>query len=141
MKISNCIPLCALMLFLVSCADGPEDVAEEFVEATNKGEYKEAQQYADEPTSKMLGMIDQFIPELKKKELSAQDVDVTVLSSEVKDSIATVKVDLKINDKDNGIKTIKLIKKDKEWKVTGGKESNGATHIPMAKPPEHMGKG
>lgn len=125
------------MALLVSCSGGnsPEDVAKKFLEATNKGEYGEAKKYADEKTGQMLGMVEGMMPPDKKEEMKKKPVTVEIISSEEKDSIATVKYKLTGEGQTGDEKSLDLKKEKGDWKVTINKEDKNKEGAPGAMPP------
>lgn len=115
-------------LLLVSCSGGgPEGTVEQFVKHTSKGEFEEAKKYGTESTNGLLSMAQQFAgaqaAEMKEKN---KDVKVEIVTSDIKDSIATVKYKVTgVADPSNDEKEIKLVKQDGEWKVDMKKEGMG----------------
>lgn len=123
---------------LVSCGNenGPEGVAKKFLEAVNKGEFDEAKKYTDEQTGQMLGMVGGMMTPEKKEEAKKKDIKVEIVSSEVKDSIATVKYKLTGKDAEGtDEKTLALKKVGDDWKVTINKEDKNKEGVPGAAAP------
>lgn len=117
-KKSVLLPFMMLAIVMVSCGkdeNGPEAVAEKFLNHIENGEFKEAKAYCDDTTGSMIGMLESFQDAMPKKE----DVKpVEILSSEVKDDQATVTYK---GSKDEEEK-ITLKKIDGSWKISINKE-------------------
>lgn len=115
-------------LLLVSCSGGgPEGTVKQFVAHTSKGEFEEAKKYGTESTNGLLSMAQQFggsqAAEMKEKN---KDVKVDIISSDVKDSIATVKYKVTgIANPSDEEKELNLVKQNGDWKVDMKKEGMG----------------
>lgn len=115
-------------LLLVSCSGGgPEGTVKQFVTHTSKGEFEEAKKFGTESTNGLLSMAQQFggsqAAEMKEKN---KDVKVEIVSSDVKDSVATVKYKVSgVANPSNDEKEMNLVKQDGEWKVDMKKEGMG----------------
>jgi uncharacterized secreted protein with C-terminal beta-propeller domain len=108
---------------LVSCSgNGPEGAAKSFITHTSKGEFEEAKKFSTESTAAFLSMAQQLGAEqLKQMKEKNKDVKVEIVSSDVKDSTATVTYKLSgIEGVNNSDSQLELVKKDGEWKVDMG---------------------
>ncbi len=126
------------MAMLVSCSgNGPEGVAQKFLEATSNGEFAEAKKYCDETTAGMIGMMEGMVTPEKKEEIKKEDLKVQIKSSEVKEDKATVKYTTtsKTKPEPSEEKELKLIKVGDDWKVTMGKENPPAADPTQAPAP------
>lgn len=114
-----------LSLSLFSCSgNGPEGVTKEFVKHTSQGEFAEAKELCTEKTASLLSMAEGFagdkIAEMKEKN---KDIDVEIVSSDVKDDKATVKYKVTGGENiDAQEKELDLVKVDGDWKVDINKE-------------------
>ncbi len=108
---------------LVSCAgNGPEGAAESFITHTSKGEFEEAKKFSTESTAAFLSMAQEFEAEqLKQMKEKNKDVKVEIVSSDVKDSTATVTYKVSgFEGAKNEDSQLSLVKKEGEWKVDMG---------------------
>ncbi|MFN4198846.1 MAG: lumazine-binding protein [Flavobacterium sp.] len=111
-----------IMSFLfvaVSCnkEEGPEQVAEKFLSHINKAEFKEAKEFCDEKSAGFLDMMAGMVGDNKPTDEEAGKVEI--IKSEVNDDKA--KVTYK-NSKEEGEKSLDLVKVDGKWLVTINKE-------------------
>lgn len=111
-----------IMSFLfvaVSCnkEEGPEQVAEKFLSHINKAEFKEAKEFCDEKSAGFLDMMAGMVGDNKPTEEEAGKVEI--VKSEINDDKA--KVTYK-NSKEEGEKSLDLVKVDGKWLVTINKE-------------------
>lgn len=111
-----------IMSFLfvaVSCnkEEGPEQVAEKFLSHINKAEFKEAKQFCDEKSAGFLDMMAGMVGDNKPTEEEAGKVEI--VKSEINEDKA--KITYK-NSKEEGEKSLDLVKVDGKWLVTINKE-------------------
>lgn len=121
--------------FFVSCSgNGPEGVAEKFIVHSSKGEFAEAKKYCTESTGQLLSMAEAFagdkINEIKEKN---KGIKVDIVSSEVKDSTATVSYKVSgIEGAAAEEKSLDLVKRSGDWKVNINKENPAGGEVPAA---------
>lgn len=124
-NIFKAFAIAAFGLLVVSCSGGnsAEDVATQFLEASNKGNFEEAKKYTDEQTGQMLTMMSGYLGPDKKAELEKKHIKVEILSSEEQDSTAVVKYKMTDEEtKKSQDSQLNLKKVNDEWKVTVNKE-------------------
>ncbi|OIQ22570.1 MAG: hypothetical protein BM557_00865 [Flavobacterium sp. MedPE-SWcel] len=116
------------MTLLVSCSgNGPESVAEKFLELTNKGDFKNAKKYCDESTAALIGMAEKMAKD-KVEDMKEKDVKIEILSSEISEEGDKAKVTYKSIEEgqtaeDSPEKQLDLVMVDGDWKVTIDKEN------------------
>jgi Domain of unknown function (DUF4878) len=122
-KIITAVAFLSLAL-TVSCSNenGPEGVTEKFIEASFKANFEESKKYADEKTASMIDIMILGLPDDQMEKMKKNDIDVKIISSDVKDSTAVVKYSVVENGKDSGEKALDLKKINDEWKVSINKE-------------------
>ncbi|MDU1890237.1 MAG: DUF4878 domain-containing protein [Dysgonomonas sp.] len=100
------------VLFIYSCASGPEKAARNFSENMAKGKVEEAKKYATEPTAKMLDLVSTL------SSFGGNNINPDFKFELVKDSIEGNRAWVTFVDKStDDEQTLELVKIDGDWKV------------------------
>lgn len=99
--------------------DGPEQVAEKFLQHLNKAEYDLAKQYCDEKSAEFLDMMAGFAGDNKPSEDEVPTVEI--IKTEYNDDKTTAKVTYK-NSNEEKENALDLVKVEDKWLVTINKE-------------------
>jgi hypothetical protein len=97
-----------LVLFLSSCASGPEKTAQNFTENLAKGKVDEAKKYATESTGKLLDFASGF---------GAMELEPNFKFVMEKDSIVQDKAWVTYKNPKGETETLQLVKIDGKWLV------------------------
>lgn len=109
-----------LAIFFVACnnSNSPEVITIKFLESINSGNFKEAKNYCDESTAKLLEILANMPEGVKENKVSK--IKVNIIKTDIKDD--TAEVTYTLDDKKEEMK-MNLKKIDGKWKVSIGKES------------------
>jgi hypothetical protein len=123
----NKISFAAILIFLVACSqNSPKSVAEHFLKAYHKQDFKEAAKYGTEDTGKMLDMLKSFIDMMPDSMKNARDLKTEITSEKVEGNKAVYTY--KEEGKD-GEQVLNLVKVNDKWKVSMSKDNmNGSSN-------------
>jgi hypothetical protein len=111
----------SFLFVTISCnqEDGPEQVAEKFLNHLNKAEFDKAKEFCDEKSGEFLGMMAGMVGDNKPTEEEAGKIEI--IKTEYNEDKTTAKVTYK-NSKDEKENALDLIKVEDKWLVTINKE-------------------
>ena len=112
-------------LVLAGCGDGAKDVSKDFISAVYEGKSDKALSYLDFSEAKddglkemMSGKLKTAISETKNKVEKLGGVDgIEVISSDEKDDMANVELEVKFKDGSKRSERVKLKKVNGDWKI------------------------
>ena len=129
--------LCFLFLINFGCSnDQPKDVAQKFLSASARMDYKEAKKYATPATAKLLEMLSaasDLTPDSVKKRMEASFEIVKEYKRN--DTLAIVLYHLKNSDTDQ---TLNVVKRDGKWLVNVSKEEFNSGELEHTAEEEEM---
>jgi hypothetical protein len=113
-----------ITLTIGSCGskDDPKGVAQNFLNALTKMDYKGAKKYGTPETGKMLDMLESF-SSMMPDSIKNKAKEVTVEIKDVKVNGESCDVTYRTNDKDED-QNLNLIKKDGKWLVNMSKDDS-----------------
>ena len=115
-------------LLLASCSgNSPKVVAEKFLKAINKADFKEAKKYCDKDSQELLSIMESFSKgeDAEKAKAKASDDDFTI--TKVEEDGDKAKVYYKAKDSEKEI-ALDLKKVDGKWLVSINKEQGNKEH-------------
>lgn len=117
------ILLYIMVLFVVACSypDSPKTVAQKFLDAFQKHDFKTASEYGTKETAKMLRQIER-IEELEKEKLPLPEGKITIISEEIEGNKAVVFFKESDGTGDGKEEKLRLVKvggegEEFQWKV------------------------
>lgn len=119
--LTKCLLMVIVLFISASCNEenGPEQVAEKFLNHLNKGEFDLAKQYCDDKSAEFLEMMAGFTEDIKPTE--DEIVTVEIIKTEYNDDKTSAKVTYR-NSNEKKADILDLIKADDKWLVTINKE-------------------